>query len=68
MRRAPEIKIDYVTVGNPGNLTDAITRHYGEVDHVYAIGKYEVTAGQYTAFLNAVAKTDTYGLYDRDMW
>ena len=24
------------------------------------VGKYEVTAGQYTEFLNAVAKTDTY--------
>src|SRR5262249_17847780 len=29
----------------------------------YNIGKYEVTVGQYTAFLNAVAKADPYGLY-----
>ena len=36
------------------------TRHdtlagYGSVGYNYNIGKYEVTAGQYTAFLNAVA-------------
>ena len=31
------------------------------------IGKYEVTAGQYTAFLNAVAKNDPYGLYNSAM-
>ncbi|NLX13940.1 MAG: SUMF1/EgtB/PvdO family nonheme iron enzyme [Phycisphaerales bacterium] len=33
----------------------------------YDIGKYPVTAGQYTAFLNAVAATDTYGLYNTKM-
>ena len=27
-----------------------------------------MTAGQYTEFLNAVAKTDTYGLYNTSMW
>jgi formylglycine-generating enzyme required for sulfatase activity len=27
------------------------------------MGKYDVTVGQYVQFLNAVAKTDTYGLY-----
>ena len=32
-----------------------------------AIGKYDVTVGQYTAFLNAVAATDTYGLYNPSM-
>jgi len=58
--------LDFVTVGNPGNAND--THGYVAVDYVYAIGKYEVTAGQYTAFLNAVAKTDTYGLYSTSMW
>ena len=48
-----------------GNGPDAIV---GAVDYVYEIGKYEVTAGQYTEFLNAVAATDTYGLYNTDMW
>ncbi|GAF94378.1 unnamed protein product, partial [marine sediment metagenome] len=33
----------------------------------YNIGKFEVTAGQYTEFLNAVAVTDTYGLYNPDI-
>lgn len=58
-----------VTVGNPGNAPN--TRHgsgtLGAVDYVYRIGKYEVTAGQYTEFLNAVAKADPYGLYDPEM-
>jgi formylglycine-generating enzyme len=75
--RADLISLEFVTVGNPGNAgelsgysaggygPDAIV---GGVDYVYAIGKYEVTAGQYTAFLNAVAATDTYGLYNTNMW
>jgi len=37
------------------------------VDYEYNIGKYPVTGGQYTAFLNAVASTDTYGLYNPSM-
>ena len=41
---------------------------YGSVGYIYNIGKYEVTAGQYAAFLNAVAKADTYGLYNSKMW
>ena len=60
----------WVTVGNPGNARD--TRYgtfprFGAVAYTFNIGKFEVTAGQYTAFLNAVAKTDTYGLYDAKM-
>ncbi len=61
--------LEMVTVGNPGNAPD--TRYgqsVGAVPYVYSIGKYEITAGQYTAFLNAVAKTDTYGLYTSDMY
>ena len=58
-----------VPVGNPGNAPD--TRYdrisVGSVDHVYQIGKYEVTAGQYTEFLNAVAKADPNGLYNTAM-
>lgn len=67
------ITIDTVTVGDPGNKAD--TPHHsnssagvGSVAYTYNIGKYEVTAGQYTAFLNAVAATDNYGLYNTDMW
>jgi len=61
-----EITIDTVPVGNPGNADDTTT--YGAVAYKYNIGKYEVTAGQYTAFLSAVATTDTYGLYNTSMW
>lgn len=63
------IIIDIVPVGNPGNAHDTRyeTPGYGGVDYVYNIGKYEVTAGQYTAFLNAVAALDTYGLYNEWM-
>jgi len=59
------ISIDMVTVGNPGNAND--TTGYGAVAYDYQIGKYEVTIGQYTAFLNAVAATDTYSLYHEGM-
>ena len=68
--------IQTVTVGNAGNTgelsgagaggngPDAIL---GGVGYEYDIGKYEVTAGQYTEFLNAVAATDTYDLYNSSM-
>jgi formylglycine-generating enzyme required for sulfatase activity len=59
--------IDTVPVGNPGNAADTHGAGYGAVTDSYNIGKYEVTAGQYTEFLNAVAKTDTYGLYNTTM-
>jgi len=67
------VTIDWVTVGNAGNIADTEvmsdgTTGYGSVGYEYQIGKYEVTAGQYTEFLNAVAATDTYGLYNSDMW
>ena len=35
---------------------------------ILQIGKHEVTAAQYCEFLNAVAATDTYGLYNTNMW
>ncbi len=60
--------IDMVPVGNPGNVNDTHGAGYGGVSYVYSIGKYEVTARQYTNFLNAVADTDAYGLYDTSMW
>jgi len=63
---ADPIVIDTVTVGNPGNLADST--NYGTVAYTYDIGKFEVTAGQYTAFLNAVAATDAYDLYNSSMW
>ena len=63
------ITIDTVHVGDPGNAADTryATPGYGAVGYAYNIGKYEVTAGQYTAFLTAVAATDTYALYNTGM-
>jgi len=61
------VVIDTITAGNPGNANDTLSDGYGGVAYTYNIGKYEVTAGQYTAFLNAVAAMDTYGLYSASM-
>jgi len=72
-----DVIIDTVTVGNPGNPGELSghgaggygpDRICGAVDYTYNIGKFEITAGQYTEFLNAVADTDTYGLYNTSMW
>ena len=74
---AQAVTIDAVTVGNPGNAGEWSGESYGgygpdricgAVGYVYDVGKYEVTAGQYCEFLNAVAATDTYGLYNPYMW
>lgn len=59
------VTIDWVTVGNAGNAAD--TTGYGAVGYEYKIGKYEVTNAQYGTFLNAAAKTDSYGLYNTNM-
>ena len=57
-----------VPVGNVGNGNDPATGGlYGGVGYAYNIGKTEVTVGQYTEFLNAVADTDTYALYNASM-
>ena len=64
---ASAVDIETVPVGNPGNANDTYGSGYGGVTYEYNIGKYEVTAGQYTEFLNAVAVTDPYGLYNTDM-
>ena len=71
------ITIPTVPVGDPGNTGELSgagaggwgrDRICGAVDYSYSIGKYEVTAAQYTGFLNKVAATDTYGLYSIAMW
>lgn len=63
---AQAVNIDLVTVGNPGNAADGTG--YGSMAEAYSIGKYEVTATQYTEFLNAVAATDNHELYNANMW
>jgi formylglycine-generating enzyme len=68
--------LEMVPVGDPGNVGELSghgaggygpDRICGAVGYSYNIGKYEVTAGQYTEFLNAKAKTDPYGLYNTYM-
>lgn len=62
------INIAFVPVGDINNPNDPATRsNYGAVDHAYKIAKNETTITQYAKFLNAVAKTDRYGLYNRRM-
>jgi formylglycine-generating enzyme required for sulfatase activity len=64
---AHAVTIDMVTVGDPGNANDTIGDGYGAVADSFQIGKYEVTIGQYTDFLNAVAASDPYSLYNTNM-
>jgi VCBS repeat-containing protein len=54
-----------VTVGDPGNASDAAG--YGAVGYIFRIGEREVTRSEYTEFLNAVAAADTYNLYNASM-
>jgi formylglycine-generating enzyme required for sulfatase activity len=63
------VTIETVLVGNPGNTADTRyeTPGYGGVQYVYRIGKFEVTASQYTDFLNAVGREDAYALYSAAM-
>jgi formylglycine-generating enzyme required for sulfatase activity len=57
--------VQFVTVGDPGNAPD--TTGFGAVPYTYQMGEFDVTAAQYTQFLNAVAKTDSYGLFNASM-
>ena len=61
--------MQFVTVSDPGNQADTRPGQngYGDVAAAFKIGTYEVTTQQYTDFLNAVADTDAYGLYNTSM-
>ena len=64
--------LELVTVGDTGNDADTLvmideSSSHGSVGYTYKIGKYDVTAAQYCRFLNAVAATDTYSLYNTYM-
>ncbi|MEX2309805.1 MAG: SUMF1/EgtB/PvdO family nonheme iron enzyme [Pirellulales bacterium] len=62
------VTIDTVLIGNPSNAPDLQPQGlFGRVTTTYRIGVTEVTNAQYTEFLNAVAATDLYGLYDSFM-
>jgi formylglycine-generating enzyme len=63
-----DTNLQFVTVGDTGNAADPATGSlYGSVPYAYQMGKYDVTVGQYCQFLNAVAKTHTYSLYNSGM-
>jgi formylglycine-generating enzyme required for sulfatase activity len=67
-----QTSLSLVHVGDPGNPGDPLvtsdgTSGHGAVAYEYNIGKFEVTIAQYNEFLNAVAATDTYSLYDPAM-
>jgi sulfatase modifying factor 1 len=68
---APAPFIEMVTVGNPGNAADAGNTSkpgvFGAVAATFQIGKFEVINAQYVTFLNAVAATDTNGLFSASM-
>ncbi|MCC6356654.1 MAG: SUMF1/EgtB/PvdO family nonheme iron enzyme [Verrucomicrobiae bacterium] len=68
---ARAVTIELVNVGDPGNGFDPLNTNLvagiGSVASVYSIGRFEVKNSQYAEFLNAVADTDTYGLYNISM-
>ena len=65
---ASAVTIPTVPVGNAGNAGEVQSQGtFGAVAYDYRIGTTEVTLGQYTVFLNAVAATDTYSLYNTSM-
>jgi formylglycine-generating enzyme required for sulfatase activity len=62
------VTMDWTPIGNPGNACDSQSQGcFGAVGYAYNIGTYEVTNAQYAEFLDAVADTDTYALYNTRM-
>ena len=60
----------FVPVGDMGNANDEADSNglvFGRVDYHYNISKYETTYGQYVEFLNSVAKSDPYQLFNDGM-
>ena len=57
----------FMDIGNLGNLDGPYDGGKGAVDYAYRMAKFEVTTGQYTEFLNAVAADDTYALFNERM-
>lgn len=69
--------LETVLVDDPGNVGELCgssaggigpDRMCGAVSYEFYMGMYEVTAAQYTDFLNHKAATDPYGLYTANMW
>jgi hypothetical protein len=61
----PSVYPNMVLVGDINNSADS--SGYGAISYQYYIGRYEVTNSDYTEFLNAVAQTDSNGLYNNSM-
>jgi len=66
------VTIDFSDIGNPNNASDTTsikTTGAGDVSYPYAIGKYEITAKQWTDFLNIVDPTgaNALGLFSLNM-
>ena len=63
-----EGSVQFVAVGSPNEPPDRATDSLdGSVGYTCQTGSYDATVGQYCEFLNVVAATDTYGLYNSDM-
>jgi sulfatase modifying factor 1 len=61
------VRYEFVAVGDAGNAADMTG--FGAVPYEYQLGKYEVSIGQYTTFLNSVDPdgANPYGLYNASM-
>jgi hypothetical protein len=62
---AGQTSLQFVTIGDPGNAADGTG--LGAVSYTYSMGEFDVTAAQYVQFLNAVAQTDPYSVYNSSM-
>jgi len=58
----PPIETVWEGVSHTNNVDDSTG--FGAVSYEYFIGKYEVVCSEYAVFLNSVARTDTYALYN----
>ncbi len=63
---AGQTSVTLLTIGDPNNAPDPATG-LGSVPYAYAMSQYDTTVAQYCAFLNSVASTDQYGLYNPSM-
>ena len=65
---ANALPISWIPIGDAGNSGDSLAHQLGAVKDNFQIAQYEVTAAQYTVFLNAVAtEQDPHHLYDENM-
>lgn len=57
--------ISLLEIADTSNTAD--TNGHGSVNDIYKIGEYLITINEYVSFLNAIARTDSYGLYSFNM-